>query len=152
MATRSATVAAKLAAHSSAKEELSDLTSSFTSLMVEEKEKTKEAIQEVEAEIRFSELEAKLQYLKEEWDRVRGGRALTNKEAVPQARTSTPVPEATFRGHPDEGACLNLPPPSWRHANDRQEGFTDYGWSIDGRHNRSRSRSDSSETRRRRSK
>ena len=66
MASRSATVAAKLAA----------LKESFRILpphsLVEEKEKkTREAIQEVEAEIRLTDLEAKLQYLKEERDRVR---------------------------------------------------------------------------------
>ena len=73
MSTRSATVAAKLAAHSSVKEELADLTSSFTSLTFEKKEKkTRETMQEVESEICLVELETKLQYLKEESDRLRG--------------------------------------------------------------------------------
>ena len=62
MATRSATVAAKLAAQTAPGE---DLASSFTALSMEEQErKTREEIEELEAEICLEELQARLEFLK----------------------------------------------------------------------------------------
>ena len=158
MSTRSATAAAKLAAQSGARDEVGDLATSFTSLSVEQKEKqTKEAIEQVEAEIRLAELESRLQLLKEERDKVRGRTAMATKGAVPDGRVSTPAPPLGFRQEEEDGGPeLRLPPPTWEDEHHRREGFSDYGRSRrrsrDCHRHRSRSRSDSSETRRRRSK
>ena len=119
----------------------------------EEKEKrTKEAILKVEAEIHLTELE--LHSLKEERDKLRKGATWTRKAAA-EVQESTPA-LATSRGGLQEEPPLSLPRPSWNVEREQHGGHSNYGhsWrrSRECRHNRSRSRSDSSETRRRRSK
>ena len=150
MSTRGSTVAAKLAAQSSSKEEVTELTASFSTMTFEEREKrTKEAIEEVEAELRLADLEAKLQNLRDERDKLRRRTDEESKGAAPDVRVSTP---AVLSGLQQTG----LPPPSWEDGHMKNTGFSDYGRSR--RHSRerhrrySRSRSDSSESRRRRSK
>ena len=79
MSTRSSTVAAKLATQGSSHEEMDELTSSFTTLSFEEPEKrTKQTIEEVEADIRLAELEECLERLQDHRDQLRKGTQVTS--------------------------------------------------------------------------
>ena len=110
---RSVTV--KLAAQADTSDDVEDLTSSLHVFSFEEREKrTREEIQEIEAELRLAELVEHLQRLKEGKDSIcRGGRPLSSCEET-DWEMSSPPQMAAFAGTVQEEQTdkMALPAPS----------------------------------------
>ena len=156
MSIRSSTVAAKLAAQADSHEDVGELDSSFSAISLEEHERcAHEAMEEVETEICIVEQEDHLERLKGEREKLQRGTPTGGRTAGIEKTGTTSLATGAFRTNEDEQG-LTLPAPSCREHKQYKEGYSDYGRSFwhsrEPRRHPSRSRSDSSETRRRHSK
>ena len=85
---------------------MDELTSSFTMLSFEEREKrTKQAIEEVEADIQLAELEECLERLQDQRDLLRKGMQVTSSRQEVERGSRTPPAVASFQGAGHEDTC-----------------------------------------------
>ena len=127
--TRSVMAAACMAAKST-KEEIGEVAESLSGLSLEERERrTLEAIKELEAEMRVSQLEEQLEKLREEQCRRRTWEDRGNQDVGGRRRSRAGSPSRGRSASDDQGD-YDLPPPTWREdCRESQTEHSNYGCS-----------------------